>query len=97
MDQNEVILLISSRLAGFIENICFERLSHAAVQAAKLAFLDWLGSAAAGGLQEPSQRMLAVLRNQGGAPQATLLVYNPLFVPSTSIWVESIVPFPLFL
>jgi 2-methylcitrate dehydratase PrpD len=68
-----VILLISSRLAGFIENICFERLSHAAVQAAKLAFLDWLGSAAAGGLQEPSQRMLAVLRNQGGAPQATLL------------------------
>jgi 2-methylcitrate dehydratase PrpD len=66
MDQNEVILLISSRLAGFIENICFERLSHAAVQAAKLAFLDWLGSAAAGGLQEPSQRMLAVLRNQGG-------------------------------
>ena len=65
--------MISSRLAGFIENICFERLSHAAVQAAKLAFLDWLGSAAAGGLQEPSQRMLAVLRNQGGAPQATLL------------------------
>ena len=73
MAQNEVIFLISSQLAGFIENIFINRLPPAAVQAAKLAFLDWLGSVAAGGLQGPSQKLLAVLRNQGGNPQATLL------------------------
>ncbi|HPZ43537.1 MAG TPA: MmgE/PrpD family protein [Bacillota bacterium] len=68
-----MIFLISSQLAGFIENIFINRLPPAAVQAAKLAFLDWLGSVAAGGLQGPSQKLLAVLRNQGGNPQATLL------------------------
>jgi 2-methylcitrate dehydratase PrpD len=68
-----VISLLSGRLADFIKDICLENLPPAAVRAAKLAFLDWLGSVAAGGQREPSQKVLAVLRNQGGTPQATLL------------------------
>ncbi len=43
------------------------------VKMAKLAVLDWLGSTAAGGRQEPFKKALVVIRAQGGSPQATLL------------------------
>ncbi len=65
--------MISRQLAGFIEETNFDGLPPAAVEAAKLAFLDWLGSAAAGGQLAPSQKVLVVIRTLGGSPQATLL------------------------
>lgn len=65
--------MISKMLAEFIRSTVYEDLPQEAVHAAKIAFLDWLGSAAAGGLLEPSQKVLAVIRGQGGLPQATLL------------------------
>ena len=71
--EKEVIFLISCELAGFIRKTEFEALPGAAVHMARLAFLDWLGSAAAGGRQPPFQKVLAVIRGQGGTPQATLL------------------------
>jgi 2-methylcitrate dehydratase PrpD len=65
--------LISRKLAEFIHSTVYEGLPQEAVHAAKTAFLDWLGSAAAGGRMGPSQKALAVIRGQGGLPQATLL------------------------
>ncbi len=60
-------------LAEFIRDIHFDTLPESAVRMAKLAFLDWLGSVAAGGRQAPFKKALTVLRGQGGFPQATLL------------------------
>ncbi len=71
--QRKVIGVISRRLADFIYETDFGTLPKTTVHMAKLAFLDWLGSTAAGGRQAPFQKALAVLREQGGAPQATLL------------------------
>lgn len=65
--------MISRQLAGFIRETKYEALPEATVQMAKLAFLDWLGSAATGGRQLPSHKVLTVIRAQGGSPQATLL------------------------
>lgn len=65
--------MVTRRLAEFIHNTRFDDYPQAAVHMAKLAFLDWLGSAAAGGGQEPFKKALAVIREQGGRPQATLL------------------------
>lgn len=68
-----VIFLISRELAGFIRGIEFEALPGTTVHMARLAFLDWLGSVAAGGQHPPFQKILAVIRGQGGVGQATLL------------------------
>ena len=62
--------MISCRLADFICETDFDDLPESTVHMAKLAFLDWLGSTAAGGRQAPFQKALAVLREQGGAPDA---------------------------
>lgn len=68
-----VIYLISYQLAEFITGTVFEDLPGESVHAARLAFLDWLGSTAAGGQMAPFNKALAVIRGQGGLPQATLL------------------------
>lgn len=65
--------MISYQLADFICETRYDLLPGTTVQMAKLALLDWLGSAIAGGQQGPAQMALAVIRGQGGSPQATLL------------------------
>ncbi|HOV85355.1 MAG TPA: MmgE/PrpD family protein [Syntrophobacteraceae bacterium] len=66
---------LSEKLADFIDSVRYEDLPGETVRSARLAFLDWLGSAARGGLEAPAKMAAAVLRNQGGAPQSTLLPY----------------------
>ncbi|HHW43132.1 MAG TPA: MmgE/PrpD family protein [Desulfotomaculum sp.] len=65
--------MLSVQLADFIGQCCFDTFPETTVHMAKLAFLDWLGSAAAGGGQPPARMALAVVRGQGGSSQASLL------------------------
>ena len=51
-------MTISRQLSQYILNVKFEDMPPIVVQAAKDAFLDWLGSAAAGADKEPAQIML---------------------------------------
>lgn len=64
---------LSAKLADFVVALHYDDLPVEAVRMARLAFLDWLGSAARGGLERPAQMAAAVLRGQGGSPQSTLL------------------------
>lgn len=65
--------MLSSKLAEFIDGVRCEDLPRETVRMARLAFLDWLGSALRGGRERPALMTLSVLRAQGGTPQATLL------------------------
>lgn len=66
-------VLISQELSRYIYNLKFEELPQDVVQAAKDAFLDWLGSAAAGQDKSPGQIILSVVEELGGNPEATLI------------------------
>ncbi|NLI11542.1 MmgE/PrpD family protein [Pelotomaculum propionicicum] len=65
--------MLSKKLAGFISDMNFAHFPAHTVHMAKMAFLDWLGSTAAGGMEAPFQKAYAVIRGQGGFPQATIL------------------------
>ncbi|MFZ5633755.1 MAG: MmgE/PrpD family protein [Bacillota bacterium] len=65
--------MVTSKLVEFIYKTKFEDLTPAAVKMARLAFLDWLGNAAAGSKQSPAQMVLGVIEELGGHPEATLL------------------------
>lgn len=60
-------------LARFACKLSFSSLPQSAVHAAKLALLDWVASAVAGGRESPARIALKVIKDQGGYPQATLL------------------------
>ncbi|MDI6813642.1 MAG: MmgE/PrpD family protein [Desulfitobacteriaceae bacterium] len=64
---------ISQDLSRFVVNSRYDDFPPAVVRAAKDAFLDWLGSAAAGAEKPPGQIMQAVVGEMGGNPEATLL------------------------
>lgn len=64
---------ISRQLSQYISKINYEGLPSPVIQAAKDAFLDWLGSAAAGAVQKPAQIMLSLIHELGGNGQATLI------------------------
>ena len=66
-------LSISLELARFIKQLNFENLPEDVILAAKNAFLDWLGSAAAGAQCEPGRIVLDVVEELGGKPEATLI------------------------
>ncbi len=65
--------MLSWKLAEFIEGVRYEELPPETIRLARLAFLDWLGSAIRGGREKPAVLALRVLGAQGGSPQATLL------------------------
>lgn len=65
--------MVTSKLADFICKTGFDHLSPSALEATALAILDFMGSAAAGGRQSPAQMVLGVVKELGGAPEATLL------------------------
>lgn len=65
--------MLSEQLADFIRGLRFERFPGETIRMARLAFLDWLGSAARGGRERPAEIALALLRSQGGNPQSVLV------------------------
>lgn len=64
---------ISEELSHFITRVCYNDLPPDVVQAAKYAFLDWLGSAAAGADKLPGQILLSLVEEMGGNPEATII------------------------
>ncbi|AET67314.1 uncharacterized protein involved in propionate catabolism [Desulfosporosinus orientis DSM 765] len=64
---------LSLELACFIKGLRFADLPAEVVLAAKNAFLDWLGSAAAGSQREPGRIVLSVAEELGGKAEATLI------------------------
>ena len=64
---------ISERLARFIADLTVEKLPADAIVVAKLCFLDWLGSAIAGGTTRSTRMFVQVAKGLGGKPQATLI------------------------
>ncbi|MFQ5802901.1 MAG: MmgE/PrpD family protein [Candidatus Methylomirabilales bacterium] len=64
---------ISERLARFIADLTVEKLPADAVTVAKRSFLDWLGSAIAGGTTRSTRMVVQVAKGLGGKPQATLI------------------------
>jgi len=65
--------MLSLKLAEFVEGLHYEELPRETIRMARLAFLDWLGSALRGSREQPALMVLSVLSAQGGTPQATLL------------------------
>ncbi len=65
--------MLSRKLAEFIAGVRYENLPPETIRLARLALLDWLGSALGGGREKPALLALRVLGAQGGSPQATLL------------------------
>ena len=65
--------MLSAKLADFVVSLSFGDLPPNTVRMARLAFLDWLGSAARGGLEKPAAIVISVLGAQGGTPLATLI------------------------
>jgi len=65
--------MLSLKLAEFVYSLNFADLGQETIRLARLAFLDWLGSVARGGEEEPAKIAVSVLSAQGGKPQATLL------------------------
>jgi 2-methylcitrate dehydratase PrpD len=65
--------VLSLKLADFIHSISFADLGQQTVRMARLALLDWLGSVARGGQEQPAKIARSLLIDQGGNPQATVL------------------------
>lgn len=64
---------ISQELARFAVNARYDDFQPEVIQAAKDAFLDWIGSATAGADKAPGQIILQVVEELGGNPEATVL------------------------
>ena len=64
---------VTQALAAFVAAARYDDLPLRAIADAKLAFLDWLGSALAGAREEPAQLARAVVDSLGRADQATVL------------------------
>lgn len=64
---------ISHELSRYIMGLCYNDLPPNVIQAAKDAFMDWLGSAAAGTGKLPGQILLSLVEEMGGNPEATLI------------------------
>lgn len=65
--------MYTKALAGYVAQTRFEDLSPQVVREARLAFLDWLGSALAGADKEPGRIVTDMVVDMGGKEEATLL------------------------
>jgi len=65
--------MITSKITDFIYGTSLEDFPASTVRMAKLAFLDWLGSVAAGKKQSPAQMILGVVEELGGNSESTIL------------------------
>ena len=66
-------LTLSSQLGACLSRLSYSDLSESQVAKLKIYFLDWLGSAIAGGNEPPVQVILSVIRDLGGSPESTLI------------------------
>ncbi|MHB1653036.1 MAG: MmgE/PrpD family protein [Desulfitobacteriaceae bacterium] len=66
-------MLISQELSRYIYGLNYADFPPEVKQAAKDAFLDWLGSAAAGADKPPGQIIVSVVEELGGNSEATLI------------------------
>jgi len=66
-------LNITKDLCAFLAEATFESLPEAAVHAGRRGVLDWIGCALAGSRHPTISKLLSVLEEVGGAPQATVL------------------------
>ncbi|MDW7673993.1 MAG: MmgE/PrpD family protein [Bacillota bacterium] len=64
---------ITLQLAEYLVDLKFADLSEEVITAAKLALLDWFGSALRGRQEEPARIINALVTELGGSPQATNL------------------------
>jgi len=64
---------VTQTLATFVATARYDDLPPRAIADAKLAFLDWLGSALAGAREEPARLARAVVKGLGTADEATIL------------------------
>jgi len=64
---------LTGRLAGFVCGLSYDELTPEQIRKLKSYFLDWLGSALAGGAQEPVRIMAQVVQGLGGRPEATII------------------------
>lgn len=65
--------MLSYKIADFVRALRFDELPPQTVRMTRLAFLDWLGSALRGGVENPAKMAVSVIRAQGGLPQSTIL------------------------
>ena len=65
--------MTTALLARFVVDTHFHDLPTDVVEATKLYFLDWLGSAYAGSPSEPSRIMSNLVEELGGVPEATVI------------------------
>lgn len=66
-------MVVTEILAGFVAGLKFDDLPRKVVEAAKMAYLDWLGSALAGSDKRPTLILDRVVREMGGSPEATVV------------------------
>lgn len=64
---------LSRQLAGFIAGMDGATLPEPVMEATRRAVLDWFGSAIAGSNSTPARMMLAVIKQLGSDPRATLV------------------------
>ncbi|MBP1931246.1 MmgE/PrpD family protein [Ammoniphilus resinae] len=67
-------MTFSRRFSEYVISHRYEQMSADAIMATKLAILDWLGSAIAGGLEKPAKILSETLNTFGGLPQSTNFV-----------------------
>ena len=72
---------LEGRIAEFVAELRFEDLPPAVILDAKYRVLDWLGSALVGSRYKPSMVVAKLVKDAGGAPQATVLLAG-IKVPS---------------
>ncbi len=65
--------MTTASLARFVVDTRFNDLPAEVVEATKLYFLDWLGSAYAGSSSEPGRIILNLVEELGGVPEATVI------------------------
>lgn len=68
--------MLSGALSRFTENIKFENLPNAAIEASRTAVMDWIGSVAAGSREDPARMVAHTINRAGGHPQATLIGFD---------------------
>ncbi|GAB4114137.1 MAG: MmgE/PrpD family protein [Candidatus Caldatribacteriota bacterium] len=68
--------MISKRLTEFIFKTQYEDIPQEITQLAKRCFLDWLGCTIAASDSETAHIFLAIVRELGGHPQATIIPYG---------------------
>ncbi len=68
--------MLSEALSEYICGLKYSDLPEDAAAMAKVAVLDWLGSVLGGSLEEPARMTAAVVREEGGDPQATAIGFD---------------------